>query len=337
LSVSFDGVALLVQALVELVEGDAVLDGVEGSLVRRAVVGYDPVGQTPLQDTQIPADVAEPEDELDRGRHDHYGILRPRAESQGDAPGLLGLVVGFVEVHLDHPVPDWHPLAAQPVTGPPQRTGFYGGRGPARNVLVRGELHHPGGQETLDLVRVPVVHAHDATLGEDGLVEVLEERGHVQRLALRVLGVQARNGRRVEGVTLVGLPHLEDGGTLLPEGHHAALVEAVAPKPVQLLGLALAPSGLLEDLLSGGRLGGRRDLPGRLEKGGQGIVRRVLRQPRPALHGRRSLALREGVLNPGVDPGHAEGLVGQPPDVVPLLTGQARGGEHGPQPAHYAV
>src|SRR3712207_9183147 len=65
-------------------------EGFEGPCVRRAVEGDDPVGQPPLQDSEIPADVAEAEDELDSGRHDHHGIFRPRAEGQGDAPRLLG-------------------------------------------------------------------------------------------------------------------------------------------------------------------------------------------------------------------------------------------------------
>jgi hypothetical protein len=177
---------------------------------------------------------------------------------------------------------------------------------------------------------VPVVHAYDTVTGEDRLVQVYEERGHVQRSALRVLGVQARNRRGVEGVPIVGLPHLEDGGPVLSESHYAALVEAVTPEPVQLVGLSLAPSGLLEDLVCGGSRGGSRDPPCRFEKRSQGIVGRVLRQPRPALHGRRSLAPREGVAYPGVDPGYVEGPVGKPPDFIPLLAGQARGGQHGP-------
>jgi hypothetical protein len=104
---------------------------------------------------------------------------------------------------------------------------------------------------------VPVVYAYDAVTGQDRLVEILEERGHVQGSALRVLEVQARDRRRVESVTLVGLPHLEDGGPVLFEGHHAALVEAVAAETVQFLGLSRAPSGLLEDILRSGRRGGR--------------------------------------------------------------------------------
>src|ERR687894_3111115 len=56
-----DGVALFVEGLVELVQRNAVLQGVESTLVRRAVVGDDPVSQPPLQYPQIPTDVAEPE------------------------------------------------------------------------------------------------------------------------------------------------------------------------------------------------------------------------------------------------------------------------------------
>ena len=50
LSGPLDGVAFLVEGLVVLVQGNAVLEGVEGPFVRRAVEGDDPVGQPPLQD-----------------------------------------------------------------------------------------------------------------------------------------------------------------------------------------------------------------------------------------------------------------------------------------------
>src|SRR5215210_317685 len=146
-----DDVAPLVEGLVELVEGNAVFKSVEGSLVGRAVEGDDPVGQPPLQNAQIPTDVAEPEDELDRGRHDDDGVLRPRTEGQSNAPRLLGLVVGPVEVYLDHPVADRDTLAAQPIAGSFQRADRDSSGGPARNVGVGGELHHAGGQETLEL------------------------------------------------------------------------------------------------------------------------------------------------------------------------------------------
>src|SRR5215211_7884286 len=95
---------------------------------------------------------------------------------------------------------------------------------------------------------MPVVYAHDAVTGQDRLVQVFEERSHVQGPALRVLRVQARDTRRVEGVPLIRLPHLEDGGAVLPESHHAALLRTVATEPIQLLGLHRAPSGLLEEL-----------------------------------------------------------------------------------------
>src|SRR5215207_2532033 len=81
----------------------------------------------------------------------------------------------------------------------------------------------------------------------------------IMRAARRRLSSSAcRSYRRpVEGVALVCLPHLEDGGPVLSEGHHTALVGAVAAETVQLLGLSRAPSGLLEDLVHGRRRGGR--------------------------------------------------------------------------------
>src|SRR5918997_162059 len=194
-----DGVAPLIQGLVELVQRNTILQGVERAFVRRTVIGDDPVGQPPLQNPQIPADVAEPEDDLDRGRHDDYWVLRPGSEGQRDALRLLGLVAGPVEVYLDHPVADRDSLAPQPVAGPSQGTNGDGCRGPAWNGGVRGELHHPGGQETFYLVGVTVVHAHDATVGQDRLVEILEERDQVHRLALRVLRIEARHRARAQG------------------------------------------------------------------------------------------------------------------------------------------
>jgi len=104
---------------------------------------------------------------------------------------LLGLVVGLVEVYLDHPVIDRDPLAPQPVAGSFQGANRNGGRGSTGDVGVRRELHHAGGQEAFYLVGVTVVHAHDATVGHDRLVEILEERDQVRCLALRVPRIEA--------------------------------------------------------------------------------------------------------------------------------------------------
>src|SRR3712207_7140561 len=64
----------------------------------------------------------------------------------------------------------------------------------------------------------------------------------------------------------------------------------------------------------------------------------IRRPPRSTLFPYTTLfRSRKGMAHPGVDPGDIQGFVGQPPDVVPPLTGQAQSGQHGTQPAHDTV